>query len=571
VPSAENGNAGGKMRAINIMLAVLFVGAACAAAQEGSAPARPAVTFVPFADESPVGEELPPPPGAPFDVEAPMPWLADGIPGLLELALERAAAVNLVSRTELALSLKKRRDAELAADTPFEVVAAVAEREGARYVVGGSFAKEKKDLSFTVKVWEIGAEAAVPEVEGTEEYKAEMDRLDAEVEKLAGELREVVGAPGLSLEEKKARAAAIEAELKEKALRIVELAKEQFKIRPPETIEMDPGLEEGFNALVEELEVVLADAALSWDEKEGRAAEIRVAMDEMVGQIMERLAVVPKGEYEEFSGGTGDVFSLVDEAAKFVLEATGAGEEAILIPRPPTADMEAFKWFAKGAASLYTGEQISFFLGATERDPGFAGAHLRLAHAYRAEKNYGDGKASYEKARELADYYPSAPYGLALISRVLEPQNADAAAALLDEALAIDSSYAPVYEARGAVYFAAGDYEKAREAYETYVAIWPTNKDGYYALGNTLWLIGKDSPQWKSLLRAAIESYEKSLSVDPDFAACHYNLASVYKIFEDVEKAIYHYRRYVELEPDSPRRAEIEETIAAWEEKYGLK
>ncbi|NIT37060.1 MAG: tetratricopeptide repeat protein [candidate division Zixibacteria bacterium] len=560
------------MRTINMMLVILFVGAAYAAAQEGSELARPAVTFIPFADDSPVGEELPPLPGAPFDVEAPMPWLADGIPGLLELALERGAAANLVSRTDLALSLKKRRNVGLAADTPFEVVAEVAEREGARYVVGGSFTKEKKDLSLTVKVWEIGAEvAAVPEVEGPEEYKAEMDRLEAELEKMVGELREVVGAPGLSAEEKEVRAAAIEAELTEKALRMAELAKEQFKIRPPKTIEIDPRLEEGFHALVEELEVVLADAALSWDEKEARAAEIRFAMDEMVGQIMERLAVIPKGEYEEFSGGTGDVFSLVNEAAKFVLEATGAGEEAILIPRPPIANMEAFKWFAKGAASPYTGEQISFFLSATEKDANFAGAHLRLAKAYRGEKNYEDAKASYEKVRELADYYPSAPYGLALISRALEPENADAAVALLDEALAIDPSYAPVYEARGAVYFAAQDYEKAREAYETFIAIWPTSKDGYYALGNTLWLIGKDSPQWKSLLRAAIQSYEKSLSVDPDFAACHYNLASVYKIFEDVEKAIYHYRRYVELEPDSPRRAEIEETIADWEEKYRLK
>lgn len=560
------------MRTINITLVILFVGAACAAVQEGSELARPAVTFMPLADESPVGEELPPPPGAPFDVEAPMPWLADGIPGLLELALERAAAVNLVSRTDLALSLKKRRDVELTADTPFEVVADVAERTGARYVVGGSFTKEKKDLSFTVRVWEIAVEAAaVPEVEGAGEYKAEMDRLEAELEKLAGELREVIGALGLGPEEKEARATAIEAELTEKALRMAELAKEQFKIRPPETIEIVPRLEEGLNVLVEELEVLFADAALSWDEKEARAAEIRVAMGEMAGQIMERLAVIPKGEYEEFSGGTGDVFSLVNEAAKFVLEATGAAEEAILIPRPPTTDMEAFKWFAKGAASPYTGEQISFFLGATEKDANFAGAYLHLAEAYRAEKNYEDAKASYEKARELADYYPSAPYGLALISRVLEPQSADAAAALLDEALAIDPSYAPVYEARGAVYFAAEDYEKAREAYETFIAIWPTSKDGYYALGNTLWLIGKDSPQWKSLLRAAIESYEKSLSVDPDFAACHYNLASVYKIFEDVEKAIYHYRRYVELEPDSPRRGEIEETIADWEEKYGLK
>jgi tetratricopeptide (TPR) repeat protein len=541
------------MRTINITLAILFVGAAYAAAQVGPEPTRPAVTFVPFADESPVGEELPPPPGAPFDVEAPMPWLADGIPGLLELALERAAAVNLVSRTDLALSLKRRRDVDLSADAPFEVVADVARREGATYVVGGSFAKEKKNLSFTVEVWEVGAEAgAEAEAEAARKREAELELLGAEIEKLGEELAIISASPALSPEEKEARAAEVNTKIAEVSARIAGIA----------TARVNAAVLEEIGRLAGELGIVMGDPALSWEEKEARATEIEAAMKELSARITGSGA--PAGQSKEFTGKVEDVFSLVDDAAKFVLEATGAAEEAILIPRPPTANMEAFKWFAKGAASLYTGEQISFFLGATERDPGFAGAHLRLAHAYRAEKNYEDAKASYEKARELADYYPSAPYGLALISRALEPQNADVAAVLLDEALAIDSSYAPVYETRGAVYFAAGDYEKAREAYEIFVAIWPTNKDGYYALGNALWLIGKDSPEWKSLLRSAVDYYEKSLAIDPDFAACHYNLASVYKIFEDVEKASYHYAKYIELEPGSDKSKDIVETLEGW-------
>jgi hypothetical protein len=38
-----------------------------------------------------------------------------------------------------------------------------------------------------------------------------------------------------------------------------------------------------------------------------------------------------------------------------------------------------------------------------------------------------------------------------------------------------------------------------------------------------------------------------------------------------VDRAIYHYRRYIELEPNSPKKTEIEATIADWEAKFGPK
>lgn len=599
------------MRTLALVAVIMGTAFAWAADVEVPAFARPAVTVVPFEDESPdIGGDVPPVPGMAFDVEASLPWLADGIPGMLELALERAAAVNVVSRTEFAFALKKRRDVELGGDVPFTVIDDVAKREGATHVVGGSFVKEGQDLSFAVKVWEVGAdmEAAPPD-------EAELERLDAELGKLRQELGKILADPALSPEEKRARAAEIGAASAEIAARIAE------------TVRGDAAVLAEIGALGGELGVVLADPALSWEEKEARAAEIEAAMEELAARLTGTGVAAPEGESREFAGKVGDVFSLVDDAAAFVLAASGAGGGRGLIRRQPTSDMEAFRWFAKGAGRYYTGEQISFFLSATQKDENFAEAHLMLAKAYLKEKDYGNAQAHFEKSRALADYYPSAPAGLAAVTRKLstmpkigdgpnevkavwgEPEKVDVTVTavgereqwvfsdnryvyleggvvvdvqsedkyksdpvfLLNEALAIDPSFAPVFDSKGGMYFAAGDYKAAREAYEKFVEIWPTSKDGYYALGNTLWLLGKDSPQWKSLLRSAVESYEKSLAVDPEFAACHYNLASVFKIFEDVENAIYHYRRYIELEPDSPKRAQIEETIADWEAKYGPK
>jgi len=402
----------------------LTVGAACAATAEMPPPpapvsfARPAVVVLPLADKSPeAGLEVPPVPGATFDIEAPMPWLGDGLAAALEFTLERAAAVNLVPRKDFAFALKRRKGLELTAASP-EVISEGARREGVTHYVTGSFEKSKKDLTFTVQV-----QTADGETVGTRELAGPVTRL----------------------------------------------------------------------------------------------------------------------------------FALTTEAAKFIAEAVGV-DAGGLIPREPTANFEALMWFSRGAGRVYTGERITFMTKAVEKDPAFAEAYLALAEAYRAEKNYAEAKAAYEEARARADYYPSAAVGLAQVKRKLEPDNAEGAVALCHEALAIDPSYAPAYDCLGGVFTAAGEYEKARDAYEKYVQIWPTSKDGYYGLGTMLFYIGKPSPQWKTILKDAVAAYDKSLAIDPDFAACHYNVASLYKIFEDVAKATFHFRRYIELEPNAPNR-----------------
>lgn len=62
----------------------------------------------------------------------------------------------------------------------------------------------------------------------------------------------------------------------------------------------------------------------------------------------------------------------------------------------------------------------------------------------------------------------------------------------------------------------------------------------------------------------AIDAYQKSLEFDPDNPEAHYNLGLLYANFKDYpEKAIEHYRRYIELSPD----AEDKEEVEAWIEK----
>ena len=62
--------------------------------------------------------------------------------------------------------------------------------------------------------------------------------------------------------------------------------------------------------------------------------------------------------------------------------------------------------------------------------------------------------------------------------------------------------------------------------------------------------------------QAAAEFYKKTLSVNPDFARAHLELGLLCEDkLDDSIGAIYHYRRYLELKPDSEKRQLVEDFI----------
>ena len=92
----------------------------------------------------------------------------------------------------------------------------------------------------------------------------------------------------------------------------------------------------------------------------------------------------------------------------------------------------------------------------------------------------------------------------------------------------------------GLIYFRRGDMERAQQAAEKALELQPDIKVADYLLG----LIAhqkNDAPQ-------AQKYYFASLEKDQDHAYSHYNLALLYDTYyQDIEKALPHYRRYLEL------------------------
>lgn len=69
----------------------------------------------------------------------------------------------------------------------------------------------------------------------------------------------------------------------------------------------------------------------------------------------------------------------------------------------------------------------------------------------------------------------------------------------------------------------------------------------------------------------AIREYEKALEARPDDAPAHYNLALIYDtVNNDRQKAVLHYRKYLDIEPDADDAAKVKERLTALGAEQGV-
>jgi nucleoid-associated protein YgaU len=67
----------------------------------------------------------------------------------------------------------------------------------------------------------------------------------------------------------------------------------------------------------------------------------------------------------------------------------------------------------------------------------------------------------------------------------------------------------------------------------------------------------------------ALTSYQKALDKRPNLARVHWEMGAIYDEFMTNDlRAIYHYQRYLELDPDAERRAMVEQLIGAARMSY---
>jgi tetratricopeptide (TPR) repeat protein len=116
--------------------------------------------------------------------------------------------------------------------------------------------------------------------------------------------------------------------------------------------------------------------------------------------------------------------------------------------------------------------------------------------------------------------------------------------ALLNQAIAMDPTYAATYSQLAKLYYSAGDIEKASDAIAQALAREPYHPEYLYVQGKIL--------EKQSRLDDALAAFQKTTLVNPKESDAYFEMGAIYQRRGDRPNALAAYQKAVELSPDDP-------------------
>lgn len=275
----------------------------------------------------------------------------------------------------------------------------------------------------------------------------------------------------------------------------------------------------------------------------GRRLGVRAVLEGSVQRVGDRLRVrtqlicVEDGFQlwsERFDRDVQDIFRIEDEIAANVarvLKAILHEHELRALTKIPTRNIGAFEFYARGREFLFQVRAKSLtyaremFLKALELDEDFA-----LAHA---------GVAEADALRGM--YYPASPVQL------------EAAARASLRALELDPELAEAHSARGMVFLAGGELDRAEEEFLKASELDPQLFDARYFHGRACFQAGK--------FEEAAELFRRATELRDDYQAAYFAAQASEALGREEEaKAAYASalataERHMDLNPDDARAA----------------
>jgi tetratricopeptide (TPR) repeat protein len=116
--------------------------------------------------------------------------------------------------------------------------------------------------------------------------------------------------------------------------------------------------------------------------------------------------------------------------------------------------------------------------------------------------------------------------------------------ALLNQAIAMDPTYAATYSQLAKLYYSAGDIEKASDAIAQALAREPFHPEYLYVQGKIL--------EKQSRFDDALAAFQKTTLVNPKESDAYFEMGAIYQQRGDRPSALAAYKKAVELSPDDP-------------------
>jgi predicted O-linked N-acetylglucosamine transferase (SPINDLY family) len=187
-------------------------------------------------------------------------------------------------------------------------------------------------------------------------------------------------------------------------------------------------------------------------------------------------------------------------------------------------------------------QAVASFLSALALDPHYVDALVNLGSAFRAQGEPDKAIECYERALSLAPGSTTATAGL---RGAIEDKRTLGDVAGGEKALSVADAESPsAHLSAGNAYKDEGRLEEAVASYQKALSINPDFSPAYVNLGNVLQVQGKSTE--------AVNCYRKALAANPDLPEAHFNLANVFRDQNKLDQAATHYEKTIALQPESP-------------------
>ena len=163
--------------------------------------------------------------------------------------------------------------------------------------------------------------------------------------------------------------------------------------------------------------------------------------------------------------------------------------------------------------------------------------HFNLGLIYHKNNKLHEALEEYKTALEIDPLNVQAHNNIGMVYKDLG--RLTEANSHYKKALSINPAYGKAHHNLAVAYYLNGDFEKAILEYKLAIDCNPRNPETYNNMG-LIYRKQKERYRAKNI-------FHKGLSIAPDYAPIHYNLALVLEDDGDWKNAVIHYRRFIEL------------------------
>jgi len=195
---------------------------------------------------------------------------------------------------------------------------------------------------------------------------------------------------------------------------------------------------------------------------------------------------------------------------------------------------------------------IKLFKYILKKKPRYVNAHNNLGIVYQQKGQLELAKEHFSKSLQFDPNYVQAHNNLGIWYK--NKGLYDKAIEEFKQVLRLKPDFAEVHCNLGAVYNNKGWYDHAINEFKEALRLKPHSVEAMNNLGNAY--------RGKGWYDQAIEAFKKTLEINPHLAIPHINLAVVY-LFQkkNNKKALYHFQRALEIEPNFPQAKDIRDKI----------